>query len=68
MKSVKAAENTKRNKVGRPRIPDSQKVIYQRLPIKYETYKKLREVRDITDMTFTELVESMLKVYTNLPR
>lgn len=47
--------------VGRPRIPDSQKAVYQRVPIRYETYKKLKELTEEAHCSFTELIEAFLQ-------
>lgn len=51
-------ENNKR--VGRPKIPDSEKAVYQRVPIRYETYKKLKTITEDQKITFTDLIEAML--------
>jgi hypothetical protein len=53
-------EDEKKNPVGRPRIPDSEKAIYQRVPIRYDTYKKLKAITKETNITFTDLIEAML--------
>lgn len=47
-------------KVGRPRIPDAEKAVYQRVPIRYETYKKLKSITSEQNITFTDLIEAML--------
>lgn len=47
-------------KVGRPRIPDAEKAVYQRVPIRYETYKKLKTITVDQNITFTDLIEAML--------
>lgn len=47
-------------KVGRPRIPDAEKAVYQRVPIRYETYKKLKSITQEQNITFTDLIEAML--------
>lgn len=47
-------------KVGRPRIPDAEKAVYQRVPIRYETYKKLKSITQEQSITFTDLIEAML--------
>lgn len=52
------AETT--SKVGRPRIPDSEKAVYQRVPIRVETYWKLKEITQQQNITFTDLIEAML--------
>lgn len=48
-------------KVGRPRIPDAEKAVYQRVPIRYETYKKLKTITKEQNITFTDLIEAMLQ-------
>ena len=48
-------------KVGRPRIPDAEKAVYQRVPIRYETYKKLKALTKDQNVTFTDLIEAMLQ-------
>lgn len=47
-------------RVGRPRIPDAEKAVYQRVPIRYETYKKLKVLTVDQNITFTDLIEAML--------
>jgi hypothetical protein len=49
--------------VGRPRIPDSRKVLYQRVPLEYVTYKKLLALKEKSEVkvTFTELIEALIQ-------
>lgn len=62
LKSKEIVEETINNrKVGRPKKKDGDKVIYQKIPIRYETYKKLKEVTNREKITFSDLVEDMLK-------
>lgn len=50
-----------KRKVGRPRIPENEKVIYQRVPIRYETYKKMKDITTKAGVTFSDLIEAFLQ-------
>jgi macrodomain Ter protein organizer (MatP/YcbG family) len=45
-----------KKKVGRPRLSDSLKVVYQRIAIKHETYLRLKELSREWNMTIDETI------------
>lgn len=49
-----------KKKVGRPRKKDSEKIIYQRVPLRYETYNKLKEKSNLKKLTFSDYLECLL--------
>lgn len=52
--------------MGRPKLQENEKVLYQRIGVKYSTYKKLKdkieeELKDGRKMTLSDVIDELLE-------
>lgn len=58
----KKPENMKpKRPVGRPKTPDRLKTVYQRVPIRVDTYLKLKKKSILENKTMTEIIDEQFK-------
>lgn len=62
----------KENKVGRPKIPDENKIKYRRIPVQVETAKRLDEVKvklikreHVDNLTYTQMLNLLINDFEN---